>query len=488
MSSQYTEVRLLGFGAFGNVYLVKDREGASFALKKIQLGNRKSETSAMKELDAFGKMSHHDHIVKFHDGFLEARHICIVMDYCSGGDLEEYLLNRPCDRYVNSQFMMQIADAVNFLHENNIVHRDLKPDNVLVCRVDGLNDVIKVTDFGISKIANIDRRVNLANTKSDDNFLKCTTNLQLYASYGAGTEAFIAPEVYEKHYTSKVDIFSLAVIYLAMLEREVDPFASQCNELVALFYYCPFSMRSYDSDAPYIGRIMYQNPNAVRALDYRVAVSPAVRNLINRMMVRDYHRRPTADQVFQTVKEYFVSFKSNQTEAKSSVERHDPISANLITPNLVEVNSKQGCEAEKKRKGPQSPDGPDYKDVVTVKAKMKPLNKTTSKLNPVVISQPRQDDSALCECILLYHVGNTLEDVTSWLRVFNITMVGSTDEDVLTCDLDVLTRDLDVLTHYLDVLTLASDDESLALDVKFTILAKYFHPVISNFFPVLVCY
>ncbi|XP_070576477.1 serine/threonine-protein kinase pdik1l-B-like [Ptychodera flava] len=393
MSSNYSEVRLLGFGAFGSVYLIKNRRGSLFALKKIQLGNEKTENSAVKELEAFAKISHHDHIVKFHDGYLEERHLCIVMEYCNGGNLEEYLLNRPCHRYTNVRFMVQLADALNFLHENDIVHRDMKPDNVLVCRKDNGIDVVKVTDFGISKIADIDRRVNVhtAVTNNDVNVFS-TTNLQLYGNYGAGTEAFIAPEVYEKHYTSKVDIFSLGVIFLAMLEREVDPFSFQSKELIALFYYCPLTLGMYNAEVPYIGRIMYRNPNAVRALDYRVSVSPDLRNLINRMVLRDYHRRPTADSVFKTLKVFLRNLKDQtvKTQSSSIPTSQKPVQQNVKdeTGETKRQNSKNAGEvlsSDGRRSASQESTTP-----VKTKAKVKP---SRSQISPVVVISHAHDES-----------------------------------------------------------------------------------------------
>nr|XP_002737820.1 PREDICTED: serine/threonine-protein kinase pdik1l-B-like [Saccoglossus kowalevskii] len=328
MSSKYSELRFLGAGAFGSVYLVKKKNGSEFALKKISLGTKKSETSAIKELEAFAKITCHDHIVKFYDGYLDQQQLCLVMEFCDGGNLEEYLLQRPCNRHIHSRFMIQLADAVHFLHNNEIVHRDLKPDNVLVCRrSDGL-DVIKVSDFGISKIVDIDQRVVISSVNKDVNFLKCSNN-QLYGNYGAGTEAFIAPEVYESHYTSKIDIFSLGVIYLAMLEREIEPFSFQAKWLGALFYYDPFAMHRNNIDTPYIGKVMFQNPQATRALDYRVSVSSPIRNVINRMILRDYHRRPTAEQVYILTKEYFQCLRNDDnSKRKCSDVKINPISIN----------------------------------------------------------------------------------------------------------------------------------------------------------------
>lgn len=67
----------------------------------------------------------------------------LVMEYCDGGDLNQYLLSRPPDGERNRSVVRQLCSAVAFLHGLGITHRDLKPDNVLVC-VTQRGPVIKV--------------------------------------------------------------------------------------------------------------------------------------------------------------------------------------------------------------------------------------------------------------------------------------------------------------------------------------------------------
>lgn len=65
-------------------------------------------------------------------GPLRCLALWLVMEYCDGGDLNQYLLSRPPDTQRNHSVIRQLSSAVAFLHSLGITHRDLKPANVLV--------------------------------------------------------------------------------------------------------------------------------------------------------------------------------------------------------------------------------------------------------------------------------------------------------------------------------------------------------------------
>ena len=80
----------------------------------------------------------------------ENNRIAFVMEYCTGPELKSYLLKQGCLDERQAKFIIkQLIYAIKYLHEQQyrVVHYDLKPANILFH-----NGVIKIVDFGISKI------------------------------------------------------------------------------------------------------------------------------------------------------------------------------------------------------------------------------------------------------------------------------------------------------------------------------------------------
>jgi serine/threonine-protein kinase ULK/ATG1 len=96
--------------------------------------------------------------VKLIDILKSDKHVFIIMEYCSGGDLHE-LLKQKGDKFdlkfVHSM-MVQLASAIEALYNNKIIHRDLKPQNILLTATskddcDGEEYMLKLADFGFAR-------------------------------------------------------------------------------------------------------------------------------------------------------------------------------------------------------------------------------------------------------------------------------------------------------------------------------------------------
>jgi serine/threonine-protein kinase ULK/ATG1 len=86
-------------------------------------------------------------VIRFIDNFMVSKSIFIVMEYCNGGDLSEYLdIKKRLTEDEATDFLKQILNGFRGLHEANAMHRDFKLANVLVHQ-----GLCKIADLGFAK-------------------------------------------------------------------------------------------------------------------------------------------------------------------------------------------------------------------------------------------------------------------------------------------------------------------------------------------------
>mmetsp|Transcript_9106 Transcript_9106/g.20729 ORF Transcript_9106/g.20729 Transcript_9106/m.20729 type:complete len:556 (-) Transcript_9106:78-1745(-) len=190
------ESKVLGTGYNGSVYRAKSKQtGQSYAVKGFHLlGVSKTKFVELQtEAEIFLTMDH-PHVARLVGVYESAKHLNLVMECMEGGELFERVIKQKRFTVKDaSHAVWQMLLAVNYLHSRGVVHRDLKLENFLYETKDG--DHLKLIDFGFSHIWE-------PNTKMA---LSC------------GTLAYVAPEVLDKSYTSKCDLWSLGVIVFILL-------------------------------------------------------------------------------------------------------------------------------------------------------------------------------------------------------------------------------------------------------------------------------
>lgn len=124
----------------------------------------------------------------------------MILEYCGGGDLKDFLEDRgPLPEHLVQDIMTQLMSGLYYLEERGLVHRDIKPQNILLTDRSAY-PTIKLADFGFAKQLEVSRL--------EDTW--------------CGTPLYMAPEVIsgKVKYTNKADLWSVGVIMYEMVSLE----------------------------------------------------------------------------------------------------------------------------------------------------------------------------------------------------------------------------------------------------------------------------
>lgn len=148
----YIILRTIGVGTSSKVKLAENKNNHQlYAIKIINKKKFDDNPDLKLKIDreiALMKILDHPHLLNLYDVLESKRHIYIVIEYASHGELFDFLIERrSLNPNVAMHFWRQIIYGVDFLHTHSICHRDLKPENILLNE----NDEIKIGDFGFAK-------------------------------------------------------------------------------------------------------------------------------------------------------------------------------------------------------------------------------------------------------------------------------------------------------------------------------------------------
>ncbi|XP_064434246.1 serine/threonine-protein kinase ULK1 isoform X5 [Mirounga angustirostris] len=219
---EFSRKDLIGHGAFAVVFKGRHREkhDLEVAVKCINKKNlAKSQTLLGKEIKILKELKH-ENIVALYDFQEMANSVYLVMEYCNGGDLADYLHTmRTLSEDTIRLFLQQIAGAMHLLHSKGIIHRDLKPQNILLSNPGGRranpNSIrVKIADFGFARYL-------------QSNMMAATL---------CGSPMYMAPEVImSQHYDGKADLWSIGTIVYQCLTGKA-PFQASSPQDLRLFY------------------------------------------------------------------------------------------------------------------------------------------------------------------------------------------------------------------------------------------------------------
>src|SRR5215813_7507153 len=206
----YRVLRLIGEGGYAQVFL-----GEHVFLKTQAAIKVLTTHLAVEEMERFLREAQtiarlrHPNIVRVLDFGVQAGMPFLVMDYAPNGTLRQ---RHPRGAHVPLamvvSYVQQVAEALQFAHEEKLVHRDIKPENMLI----GPRDEILLSDFGIATIAQSSRYQGEPDV--------------------AGTVGYMAPEQVQGQARPASDLYSLGIVVYEWLSGD-RPFQGTFTEVVA---------------------------------------------------------------------------------------------------------------------------------------------------------------------------------------------------------------------------------------------------------------
>ena len=199
--SDYILTDEIGCGGFAKVvkgiHIPTGEKVAIKVMDKIQLFTDPLNLRRVKTEISILKLVRHKNIIKLYEVIETPKKIYLIMEYCEGGELFDYIVKKQhLTERQSCAFFHEIIDALEYLHSLNIVHRDLKPENLLLDKINKKFS-LKLIDFGISN----------------------TYTMQSLLVTPCGTASYAPPEMHkgEKYYGLLTDIWSAGVVLYAMV-------------------------------------------------------------------------------------------------------------------------------------------------------------------------------------------------------------------------------------------------------------------------------
>lgn len=243
----YVLGEVIGKGKFGSVVRCRSKScGEEVACKTV----RKGKEIVHREVEIMQHLSGHPGVVTLKAVYEDSESFHLLMELCAGGRLLDKMAKEGLySEQKAANIMKELMLVIRYCHDMGVVHRDIKPENILYTT----SGKLKLADFGLA--------VRISNGQT--------------LSGVVGSPAYVAPEVLEGSYSTKVDIWSAGVLLHALL--------------IGLL---PFHGNSVESVFEAV-----KNVNLDFKGDKWVSISQPARDLLAHMLTRNVSSRFTADDV-----------------------------------------------------------------------------------------------------------------------------------------------------------------------------------------------
>jgi protein-serine/threonine kinase len=258
----YEKIKVLGEGATGKIYLVKNKDGNLFAMKRIDKSKMITEKKIRRVLTEREILisTKHPLVASFYDSFQTESHLCLIMEYCEGGNFYEFVKSQPNHALSENQVLFYAAEillAIEYLHSMGIIYRDLKPENILL----DANGHIRLTDFDLSKHSSASVDVHIVGSM-------IVAEPSIVTNSFVGTVEYIAPEVIKgEGYGACIDWWEFGILLYEMI-----------------YGVTPFRGLTFKDTMKHITFSQLKFPSGVH-------ISSNLKNLIKKLLVRDPTKR-----------------------------------------------------------------------------------------------------------------------------------------------------------------------------------------------------
>ncbi len=291
----YRLIRLLGQGNFSEVYLGKHVHLHTQAAIKVLHGQLANHDMAgfLTEARTIARLRH-PHIIQVLDFGVEDTTPFLVMDYAPGGTLRQrHPKGTRLSPDIVVTYVRQVANALQYAHQEKLIHRDIKPENMLL----GRDNEVLLSDFGL---------VITAQSSSQQ------------ASDAAGTIAYMAPEQLRGKPRPASDQYALGIVVYEWLCGD-RPFHGTFAELQSLHLFVP--------PPPLHEKIP--------------AILPAVEHVVLKALAKDPKERFVSVQAFAAALEESIEAEASGRTLSvpaSDPARQHPVEADHM-PDQVNVRS-----------------------------------------------------------------------------------------------------------------------------------------------------
>lgn len=269
LRGKWRVLKVLGAGSFGTVYKVKDEAGGWIEALKILAVDRitGSEAQVAKQrflreaqiMKRLGTASAHIVGLSTYEEDIEAGMVYFLMEYVEGRSLADIVAeDGPFSPERTVKLALQACDALIAAHEgpDAVVHRDLKLENMMLTTDRGGEEMLKVLDFGIAKLAEGE---------------KAETRLTTVGTLG--TPGYAAPEqLRAEPVDARTDLFAFGVILYSMLTG-VDPWLG--------------NPATVPTEQIYDLMVATERAEVIPFSEHDVEVPPALQNVVLKLLQRD---------------------------------------------------------------------------------------------------------------------------------------------------------------------------------------------------------